>query len=352
MRRNQRQGKNEFVFHQLGAGDPTVVHHHRLIVRWPARIHLLSLHEEEPTFDLERNGDFVETTLACQCERGPDLTVRGGKPRQIVKSEPGVCASPLRVQLGGEPCQVLEFALEFELAPFGDQRRDIELFRRVPRHGRGIIVTRPPAVKEFSSANDCFNCSKHMPASLILASGSRYRKDLLTRLGIPFEVRSPDIDETPGVHETARELAVRLARSKAAAIARERPDAWVLGADQVAVCGGQLIGKPGTAERAIEQLTAASGQTLSFFTAACLARERDGQSDEHLDETRVHFRKLSAAEINRYVTLDQPFDCAGSFRSEGLGVTLLERIDSTDPTALVGLPLIWLSGALRRADLL
>jgi len=191
-----------------------------------------------------------------------------------------------------------------------------------------------------------------MPASLILASGSRYRKDLLSRLGIPFEVRSPDIDETPGVNETARELTARLARAKAAAIARERPDAWVLGADQAAVCGSQLIGKPGTAARAIEQLTAASGQTLRFFTAACLARARDGTNDEHLDETQVHFRKLSAVEISRYVTLDQPFDCAGSFRSEGLGVTLLECIDSTDPTALVGLPLIWLSSALRRAGLL
>jgi septum formation protein len=191
-----------------------------------------------------------------------------------------------------------------------------------------------------------------MPASLILASGSRYRKDLLTRLGIPFEVRSPDVDETPRAGETARDLATRLARAKAAAIAGQYPDAWVLGADQVAVCANHLLGKPGNAQGAIEQLTAASGQTVSFFTAACLARGRDGTNDEHLDETRVHFRRLSAAEISHYVTLDQPFDCAGSFRSEGLGVTLFERIDSTDPTALIGVPLIWLSSALRRAGIL
>lgn len=352
MRRDQRQGKYEFVLHQLGAGDPTAVHRHRLMVGRPVLIHQLSLHEVEPAFDLERHGDFVETALARQCERGSDLALRSSKSRQIVKPEPGVSASPLLSQQRGEACQILEFALEFELAALSDQRRDIELFRRVPRHGRGIIVTSPPAVKEFPSANDCFYCSKHMPASLILASGSRYRKELLTRLGISFEVRSPDIDETPGVRESARELAARLARAKAAVIARQHPDAWVLGADQVAVCGSQLIGKPGTAERAIEQLTAASGQTLTFFTAACLARAGEGTTDEHLDETRVHFRELSPAEISRYVTLDQPFDCAGSFRSEGLGVTLLQRIESTDPTALVGLPLIWLSGALRRAGLL
>lgn len=191
-----------------------------------------------------------------------------------------------------------------------------------------------------------------MPASLILASGSRYRKELLTRLGIPFEVRSPDLDETPRASEAARDLATRLACAKAAAIAHQYPDAWVLGADQVAVCGNQLLGKPGTAQRAIEQLTAVSGQVVTFLTAACLARGRDGTNDEYVDETRVRFRRLSAAEIGDYVTLDQPLDCAGSFRSEGLGVTLLERIDTTDPTALVGLPLIWLSGALRRAGIL
>jgi len=188
-----------------------------------------------------------------------------------------------------------------------------------------------------------------MPPALILASGSGYRKDLLTRLSIPFEVRAPEVDESPRTGETPRGLAMRLARAKAAAIAVQHANAWVLGADQVAVCRDRIVGKPGSAARAIEQLTNASAQTVSFYTAACLARHGDGKCDEHVDETRVHFRALSLEEISRYVDLDRPFDCAASFRSEGLGITLLERIDSTDPTALIGLPLIWLAGALRRA---
>ena len=188
-----------------------------------------------------------------------------------------------------------------------------------------------------------------MPPALILASGSRYRKDLLARLRIPFEVRGPDVDETPLTGETPLAMATRLARVKAAAVAVLVPDAWVLGADQVAVCRDRIIGKPGESARAIEQLINASGQTVHFFTAVCLSRRRDGQCEQHVDETRVRIRVLSPAEISRYVELDRPFDCAGSFRAEGLGITLLERIDSTDPTALIGLPLIWLSGALRRA---
>jgi septum formation protein len=188
-----------------------------------------------------------------------------------------------------------------------------------------------------------------MPQTLVLASGSRYRRDLLTRLGIPFEVRVPEVDETPRTDETPQALATRLAQAKAAAIATQHADAWVIGADQVAVCRGRIVGKPGSAARAVDQLTAASSQTVSFYTAACLTRSGARGWDEHLDETRVLFRALSAAEIAHYVERDRPLDCAGSFRSEGLGITLLERIDSTDPTALIGLPLIWLSGALRRA---
>ncbi|HSC06716.1 MAG TPA: Maf family nucleotide pyrophosphatase [Steroidobacteraceae bacterium] len=190
-----------------------------------------------------------------------------------------------------------------------------------------------------------------MPADLILASGSRYRRELLERLDIAFRVETGDVDETPQPGEAPATLATRLARAKAVAVAARHPASWVIGADQVAVIDGRIVGKPGNAERATAQLQAASGQTVTFFTAACLLRQEPAELVHHLDETRVSFRRLSAAEIARYLELERPFDCAGSFKSEGLGIALMERIESIDPTALVGLPLIWLSQALGRARL-
>lgn len=188
-----------------------------------------------------------------------------------------------------------------------------------------------------------------MSAALILASGSRYRRQLLERLRVPFHVFAANSDEAPHANESPRDLAVRLARAKAETVAAQFSDAVVIGADQVAVCRGQVLGKPGSAARNIEQLRLSSGQRVEFFTAVCLAREADRHIDQHVDLTTVHVRLLTEAEITRYVELEQPFDCAGGFKAEGLGVSLFERIDSQDPTALVGLPLIWLAGALRRA---
>jgi septum formation protein len=190
-----------------------------------------------------------------------------------------------------------------------------------------------------------------MPAALILASASHYRRELLRRLQIPFTVDAADVDESRAPDETPLDLVARLARAKALRVAARHPGAWVIGADQVAVCGAQVLGKPGTAERCIEQLRVASAQTVTFFTAACLTGGVDVGCTEHVDETQVRFRVLSEAEITRYVELERPFDCAGGFKSEGLGITLMEQIDSRDPTALIGLPLIWLAGALRRAGL-
>ena len=190
-----------------------------------------------------------------------------------------------------------------------------------------------------------------MPADLILASGSRYRRELLGRLQVSFRVEAADLDESPRPGEVPSGLAVRLARAKADAVGARNPGSWVVGADQVAVADGHILGKPGDASRTIAQLRAASGQVVTFYTAVCLVRRDPAESHQHLDETRVRFRALDEAEMARYVELEQPFDCAGGFKSEGLGIALLERIDSTDPTALIGLPLIWLSQALARARL-
>lgn len=192
---------------------------------------------------------------------------------------------------------------------------------------------------------------------LLLASTSRYRRELLERLRLPFHVARPDVDEAPLPEEAPAALAARLARLKAAAIAAHHPEAWVIGADQVAEVDGQAIGKPGHRDAAIAQLTAMSGRAIRFHTALCLLREgplqegvpAESTCHEASDVTTVRFRALSAEEIERYVDAEQPFDCAGSFKSEGLGITLFEGIDSQDPTALIGLPLIALSRLLRAA---
>ena len=184
---------------------------------------------------------------------------------------------------------------------------------------------------------------------LILASTSRYRRELLARLGLPFESARPDTDETALPDEAPEALAQRLAQAKAHAIARLHPQAWVIGSDQVAACDGLLLGKPGGRDAALAQLRAASGHTVVFHTAVCVMRAVDDTCWLAGDRTHVQFRDLHDDELARYVDAEQPFDCAGSFKSEGLGISLFECIRSDDPTALIGLPLIALCGLLRKA---
>jgi septum formation protein len=181
---------------------------------------------------------------------------------------------------------------------------------------------------------------------LVLASTSIYRRALLERLGLAFSTARPEVDETPQPGEAPRDLAVRLARAKAEAVVAG--DTWALGSDQVAELDGRPLGKPGTVERAIAQLTAMSGREVRFLTAVCLAAA-DGRRFEHLDVTVVRFRALAADEIARYVERELPLDCAGSFKSEGLGIALFEAIENRDPTALIGLPLIATARLLREA---
>lgn len=188
--------------------------------------------------------------------------------------------------------------------------------------------------------------------TLILASGSPYRRALLERLGLPFVQAPPLIDEHIAEGEAPAEAVMRLARSKAAAVLARHPGAIVIGSDQVAVRGDEILGKPGDAERATLQLTRSAGRHVEFLTGVCvLSGARAAEPEEHMDITRVVFRPLTPEEIRRYVERDVPFDCAGSFRGEGLGIALFERIDSQDPTGLIGLPLIWLAQALHRLGL-
>jgi septum formation protein len=183
---------------------------------------------------------------------------------------------------------------------------------------------------------------------LVLASTSQYRRQLLERLGLPFTVAAPNVDESPLPGESAVDLVHRLARSKADAIAQRHPKSVIIGSDQLALCGRDVLGKPGSGERAIAQLKSLSGQRVTFNTAVHVINSDTATHDGHVDVTTVHFRQLSDEEIKRYVARDKPYDCAGGFKVEALGITLFTRIESQDPTALVGLPLIWLAGALRR----
>lgn len=198
-------------------------------------------------------------------------------------------------------------------------------------------------------------CPPDTRPQLILGSSSVYRRQLLERLGVPFTVMSPDLDETaqPGEHPTA--LARRLAREKAQAIADQLPatqrHALVIGSDQVAVLGDEAFGKPGTHDRAVAQLQRLSGQVVVFETALCLLEVATGRTHEELVRTEVEFRTLSLAEIEAYLDKEPAYDCAGSAKSEGLGITLLDRLSGDDPTALVGLPLIALSRLMRHAGL-
>lgn len=183
--------------------------------------------------------------------------------------------------------------------------------------------------------------------NVILASGSAYRRELLHRLGLPFEVWAPDVDESPFAGEAPRATAVRLARSKAMAGTARFPEAWVIGSDQVADHAGLPIGKPGTLAAARVQLQAMSGETVWFHTALCLARPHHGGCREDVVTTEVAYRPLTSAEIDRYLGREPALDCAGSAKSEGLGIALLERLRGDDPTALVGLPLVSLAAMLR-----
>lgn len=200
-----------------------------------------------------------------------------------------------------------------------------------------------------SSKKMCQNKVMLAAKSLVLASTSRYRRELLARLGIPFECADPGIDESPRDGEAAARTAERLAIAKAGAVAARFPGALVVGADQVAFCGASRLDKPLTHENALRQLAQVSGKTATFETAVALWEGASGRVQTRVVSTRVHFRPLSAATIENYLQREKPYDCAGSAKAEGLGIALIARIESDDPTALIGLPLVALTEMLAGA---
>ncbi len=187
--------------------------------------------------------------------------------------------------------------------------------------------------------------------NIVLASNSRYRGELLRKLGLEFISHGGEVDETAKAGETAPQLATRLAIDKAASVAKLFPEHLIIGSDQVAVCDDFMLGKPGDRDNAIRQLTAQSGKIVRFYTSVCVFDATSGRYSTDLDVCEVHFRTLDAEQIHRYIDIDQPFDCAGSFKSEGLGIVLLNKIVGDDPNALIGLPLIKLTDLLAQFGL-
>lgn len=178
------------------------------------------------------------------------------------------------------------------------------------------------------------------PPPLVLASTSPYRRALLERLRLPFITAAPEVDERPLPDERPEALVERLARAKAQAVATRHPDALIIGSDQVACLDGEILGKPGNRAATIAQLERASGRALTFYTGVCLLHAPSGESKAFVEPFRVHFRSLTRSQIEGYVDREQPFDCAGGFKSEGLGIALFSRLEGDDPNALIGLPLI------------
>lgn len=186
-----------------------------------------------------------------------------------------------------------------------------------------------------------------MHPKLILASTSPYRRELLGRLGLPFDVANPQTDESSLPNEAPEALALRLSEAKARAVASDHPDALIIGSDQVATVDGKIYGKPGTHERAVSQLRELSGKTVNFFTGLCLLNAKNGRTEVRGVPTLVKFRDLSNSEIENYLRREPAYNCAGSAKSEGLGIALLASMQGDDPNALVGLPLIALCDMLR-----
>ena len=183
---------------------------------------------------------------------------------------------------------------------------------------------------------------------LVLGSTSPFRRSLLERLGIPFITDSPDIDEQAEPGERSEALVVRLAAEKAQAVGQNHPNSLIIGSDQVACNNGQILGKPRNREKAIIQLQQASGKRVSFYTGLCVLNTANGQQQTLCEPFHVHFRTLSQSQIERYLDQEQPYNCAGSFKSEGLGIALFERLEGDDPNALIGLPLIQLVSMLAK----
>ncbi len=359
MQGNQRQRQNQFIFDQ-GQGIKVTTDHQNIFFRLVIERRRSGFigHETERT--LSRHGfqhrQQAALTLHRQIHRGrqiqPDLigTTRLGNQATLQLPNHQACRQGIAELFIGQTPPIGQSAFTLEAEGIAGKRHHIQVLgvhfffhgcsvRESPiRISPGICVLTPTSAATRTNNRP-----------VVLGSTSRYRRELLERLRIPFSVTAPDVDETPQTGETPRQLALRLALAKAQAVAALHPQAVVIGSDQVADLAGQPLGKPGEHTRAVQQLRQMRGQTVIFQTALAVVCRATGFEAVDLAEVRVVFRDLSDDEIEAYLQAEKPYDCAGSAKSEGLGIALLESIDNDDPTALIGLPLIRTARLLRQA---
>lgn len=334
VQRHDRQIEQQLLFDQLANAHALILYDHRLEPRRHRIRARCIVDQGEARLPGERLPLRFEATLADEPGLGDHRELGHRVPELAPEAHGAARGSFGTRELSDEAREFAERYRELELGLPVGQRGDIPPLRPGLGHRPRMIGSRPRQVE-----------MPPMPP-LILASTSRYRRMLLERLQLAFGTEAPGVAEGASAGERPGDCAARLAAAKARAVAARHPGAVVIGSDQVAACGTSMLGKPGDAARCREQLASLSGRVAEFHTA-CVVLAPGRAAAAHVDLTRVHFRRLEAPEIARYVEREQPFDCAGGFKSEGLGIALFERIEAEDPTALIGLPLVWLAGALR-----
>ena len=351
MQRHDRQRQQQLFLNEITDADPAIGSEHRLeLLGHTIRVGLRR-NQANAGVSFHTNLQRPETPLTHQARRPVQCQVRDGDTRHPPEMHTPLHLSrhigELRAQTGklgernGEVDVGLSFGEPIDIEPNMGQR-----LRPGGRHGARIIGIEGAQVKILLTPKPLFRLDMN---PLILASTSSYRRMLLERLGIPFETVGPGVSEKHIPNESPSDRAMRLAMAKAEDVAERHPNAVIIGSDQVAAAGHKVLDKPGDAATCRSQLATLSGTDARFHTACAVLGPGGSVRLVHLDTTTVVFRPLSAKEIERYVEREKPFDCAGGFKAEALGITLFESIESKDPTALIGLPLIWLASALRRA---
>jgi septum formation protein len=346
VKRHYRQRQQQLFLDELTDTDPALGSEHRLeLLGHPIHI---GLRRDQANAGVSFHTDIqrAETPLANKARDAAHRQLHDGDTRHASKMHTPMHLSrhvgELRTQTGklGERNGKIDVGFGF------GEPIDIERLRPGRRHGARIIGIEGVQVKILLPPKPLFRLDMN---PLILASTSPYRRTLLERFGLPFEAVRPQVAEEYLPGESPSDRAMRLAMAKAEDVAERHPNAVVIGSDQVAAAGHTMLDKPGDAATCRSQLATLSGTDARFHTACAVLGPAGSVRLVHLDTTTVVFRPLSAKEIDRYVEREKPFDCAGGFKAEALGITLFESIESKDPTALIGLPLIWLASALRRA---
>jgi septum formation protein len=346
VQRHDRQRQQQLFLDQLADTDAAVGSEHRLELLGDA-IHV-GLRSDQPDFrrGIHTNIQRAQATLTHQAGSPAHRQLGDGNTRRTSKMHTPMHLSRHVGELRAQTGELSERNGKIDVGFSFREPIDIERLRPGRRHGARIIGIEGAQVKILLTPKPLFRLDMN---PLILASTSPYRRMLLERFGLTFETVRPQVSEDHLAGETPTDRAMRLAMAKAEEVSARYPGAVVIGSDQVAASGHKVLDKPGDAVTCRSQLATLSGTDARFHTACAVIGPAGSVRLVHLDTTTVFFRQLTAKEIERYVEREKPFDCAGGFKAEALGITLFESIESKDPTALIGLPLIWLACALRRA---